>query len=460
MNGIGLLMLLALSGQVGLGTERDYGWEFNQEGVLQYIVQISPQKADMMRQQSVQFPNGVPVTSEIPAELVGRVGAIKILIGTQNLPRTPSLDELRRYPRASEAVPSSSTAQLGIPKYVEPELRPIVQADTPPSLPSFPEGQGIQLSDAVNNTESEPGNLIDQAKNAALEIEAASAAPAARPDPSLLAQAGGNNGLADSFMNSLRTNNNNNSKFNNTGDPAASTANPVPTNTVNPNSQAGLPPLPATNPNTNSNPALNAGNGQRDNPNWQSQNLSTGNSRTAFPNEGYANAPPNSGNFTAVAPQQTPSPTFGSTPAFGNRGTAVGNGFPANSYAPVPGTASYSQDRGHDRMASNVGTPTANPVTTYQQPLQSVPSGGFAQGQANQSSPSNYNGYGRPPGALGTGTGIETGTGQSPITATGDTALRLSFLTSLIVNVYLGFLMRRLLMRYRSLLVNARSQLA
>ncbi len=460
MNGIGLLMLLALSGQAGLGTERDYGWEFNQEGVLQYIVQISPQKADMMRQQSVQFPNGVPVTSEIPAELVGRVGAIKILIGTQNLPRTPSLDELRKYPRASEAVPSSSTAQLGIPKYVEPELRPIVQADTPPSLPSFPEGQGIQLSDAIKGTEGEPGNLIDQAKNAALEIEAASAPPVAKPDPSLLAQNGGNNGLADSFMNSLRSNSNNNSKFNNTGDAAITGANPVPTNTVNPNSQAGLPPLPATNPATNANPALNAGNGQRDNTNWQTQNPVTGIGRSAVPNEGYVNTPPNSGNFTSVAPQQTPSPTFGSTPAFGNRGTAVGGGYPANSYAPPPGSVSYPPDRGYDRMASNVGTPAANPAPTYQQPVQSVPNGGFATGQANPSSPSNYTGYGRPAGGLGTGTSAETGAGQNPITTTGDTALRLSFLTSLIVNVYLGFLMRRLLMRYRSLLVNARSQLA
>jgi hypothetical protein len=470
MNGIGLLLLLAMAGQVGPGTEKDYGWEYAPDGVLQYIVQISPQKAEMMKQKSIQFPQGQPVTSEIPPELVGKIGQVKIYIGNEILPRNPSIEELRRFPRVGDTIPPSSTAQLGVPKYVEPDLIPINQSETPPSLPAFPSNGGVGNSpvsgfkDKFSRT-GEPvaqpaENLVDQAKNmaSALEENANDSLASAAPDPSLLAQNGGGSPSSD-FLNGLRTGGNSAppSKFqgldktnSNTGVNAGSLGNLA--------SNPGMPPLPSATPSNPSNPNYNNQNLNTVNPNSATYSSSNqrdsvsnpwpGTNRQPLPNNnGLNTASTNTGNLNNFGLQQqpTPTPTFGSAPS---------------SYG--PNTQNYNPNQnpnmGNDRIASNAGLLGAQSPPNYTS---------TNSGQVNNGQTSPNNGFGQstlPP--------IQpTRTGQtelypqanSSLTATtnsSENVLRFSFLASLIVNVYLGFLIRKLLTRYRLLLVNTRNQMA
>ena len=79
MNGIGLLVFVALQGQVAgaavpTAAERDFGWQVGEDGVLEYIVQVSPAAAQQMQQQRQEK------FSNIPPELAGRVGRAAHLV--------------------------------------------------------------------------------------------------------------------------------------------------------------------------------------------------------------------------------------------------------------------------------------------------------------------------------------------------------------------------------------------
>ena len=173
MNGFKIWLLLVASAQVLVtrvataqvvpGKERDFGWSINQnDGVLEYIIQIKPEEILAMQQRSVKFPNGQEDASDMPRELVGRVTRVVIRIGNEILPRTPSIEELDRMPRVTDPLNPTSTAMLppGRMQDVESGVYNIQQRDAAPSLPDPP-------STLNSNLSSRGGNLIDEASKAA-----------------------------------------------------------------------------------------------------------------------------------------------------------------------------------------------------------------------------------------------------------------------------------------------------
>ena len=108
---IGLFCLLLIQAQIGLSqqpadTTRDFGWMIDKDdGALVYIVQVAPSQATQMQL------NRLENLSDIPPELVGRTTRISVRIGTDPLPRTPSLAEIQKMPRYGTA--SDVTAALG-----------------------------------------------------------------------------------------------------------------------------------------------------------------------------------------------------------------------------------------------------------------------------------------------------------------------------------------------------------
>lgn len=479
MNGIVLLMLMASAAQVGApgGTERDFGWEFDKEdGVLQYIVQISPQEVQLMQQKSVAFPLGQENLSDIPPELVGRATRVVVRIGEAVLPRTPSLQELERMPRSGDPVNPSSTAMLGPGRIsdVEPGVFNI-QGNPQLSLPNLPEGFG------GNSTSSSTGNLIDDASRASANSlrdglsdalsSAASSLPQS-PDASMLAQNSANalNQSGSAFLQGAAGGN---SKFNNTGTPNT----PALPNTT---SNAGLPSA--------SNTAAAAQ--QRDPSTWPQTNSSTGAAATGTSLPGYPANPqlnvPSLGQYSNPLPQQqTPTPGFGSSPAYTSRQNAPNTAASSSTYN-QPGMSPLNnldpQSNTYTGANTASGYPNQlNPGLLQNQFQQSVATGNgqyatgtpsglaspYAQGTGGQTSDfpriaanptGNVQQSQTPPTGTKTVSTDYPPNESSPLAGNVDGILQVFFLLSLVVNFYLGILIRKLLARYRSLLMNVRSQ--
>lgn len=86
---------------------KNYGWQINKLGELEYLIQISP---SMLR--DMQDPvNKSELESRIPRELVGRIKRVVVSIGNDTLPRTP-LSEVERLMPATASLPTGKLQNL------------------------------------------------------------------------------------------------------------------------------------------------------------------------------------------------------------------------------------------------------------------------------------------------------------------------------------------------------------
>lgn len=446
MNGIRLLLLLAAAAQVEPGTERDYGWSVNKlDGVLEYIVQINTDEVRAMEQRSVKYPNGQENVSNMPRELVGRASRVVTRVGNEILPREPSLQDLERTPRLFEQPNPSATALLGPGRLQELESNVHNIQGSAPALPEFPNGLGgAQGQTGVGN------DRFGQASNT-LRDDPKESLSDAFPDSNMLAQNLSNNQSgASGFLNDTRgAAAGASSRFNNTAQPAV--ANPAANPSANPpSSMPAFPPAVGANSTLATNPYPGSTN---------SKSSGLGNGTQLGSNPSALNYPDprlNPPSLNSPLPQQqTPSSGFGTTPGLAGR--------PANNWAatsnPAPATYDPRLSQPYDSYA---GTPNYSPSYT------SAPNPGtyplhVATNAPNPALANSSTQTGRPPQTAASG-----GVAAPPISASGgqitatnvDGILQVLFLLSLVVNFYLGILIRKLLIRYRSLLTNVRSQTA
>lgn len=120
MNGFSLLLCWTLFAQLTapLGAQfnepaidaadgKNYGWQINKWGELEYLIQISPNQLRDMQNPSSRSD----LDSRIPRELVGRVKRVVVSIGTETLPRTP-LSEIERLPPVAANLPADRLRTL------------------------------------------------------------------------------------------------------------------------------------------------------------------------------------------------------------------------------------------------------------------------------------------------------------------------------------------------------------
>lgn len=101
-----------------------YGWQFNANNELEYLIQISPEMLPFM----TSTTNQKEFQSEIPKELVGRIRRVVVSIGTQVLPRSPSLQEVQAMVpsiatlpgRMRELEPGTQVTNVNNNQYPEP----------------------------------------------------------------------------------------------------------------------------------------------------------------------------------------------------------------------------------------------------------------------------------------------------------------------------------------------------
>ncbi len=243
MNGFMLLVLLAASAQLGDVPQQDYGWQINSKtGLLEYIVQISPEKAKFM------IDNGKEFESEIPPEIAIRVSKVVVSIGREPIRSTP-IEEVLRLPPRVKPVLADIESVAGRGRFSDLEsaspgsVMNVAGANAPPPLTS---ANGSPLPQTNVPLASGGGSsLLEDAASALSNLP-----NALRQPENLLAQ----NSAASSFLNDARgaaAAGGLPSKFSNTGTPAAA---PLPTS---PNVGATTAPLPGagglTNSMTNSN---------------------------------------------------------------------------------------------------------------------------------------------------------------------------------------------------------------
>ncbi len=521
MNGVRLLLVFAAATQLGVAllaaqvadpfpmdSSRDFGWQIK-EGVLEYIVQISPEKAMFMQQ------NGEENLSDMPPELVGRVQRIVVRVGNDILPKSPSKEEIQRTvpPYMS---PNDVTASLGAGKFSDLESNSIVNVQGSalpyPGLPDAPTGAGGQSGMALppGTQPSRPGDFqTDSRGGLSQRFLSDSMAPppntspptnqfpSTSPAPSTLPQTNNPSLLAAGTQ-----------KYNNTAPGGA-------TNGMGARNGSGTPGM--TNnpgggwPGSNNNAAGNNGSGNNGNGNGNNWNGNNNNSADGF--SGLPSSMSNNGTRTYDPPafgvrppelgsnntfsQQAPS-SWGSSPgmsplagndfAGGNRDASGGNrtygatqpnsgyggsgyggsgyGSPnsssPNSSSPnfggsgyggrgelagnQPGMSgnSFTGQDGVTRMASNPNLAGSNP---------SNPNPGSYQNNVD----TNQNRQSSPSDDLAGSNGASH---RGSIQRSSDVWLQIFFLVSLIVNFYLGMLIRKLLTRYRSLLSSVRGQAA
>lgn len=155
MQGISFVLLLSFVAQTGISplvspmpgpptSGRDvasgatqFGWQLDANGELEYLIQISPEMLPFMTRES----NQKEFQSEIPKELAGRIHRVVVSIGTQVLPRTPSLQDIQRM------VPTIASLPPGRIRDLEPDAT--VQ-NVNNDLPGFPFSNESQRTAAGN----------------------------------------------------------------------------------------------------------------------------------------------------------------------------------------------------------------------------------------------------------------------------------------------------------------------
>jgi len=485
MNGFMLWMVIAASGQVA-GPERDYGWQIHpKDGKLEYIVQISPKEIDFMVSAAKE-----KASSSIPPEVAARLSRVVVRIGEDPIVSTP-IDEVMRLPVVTTAVMANIEAVAGRGKFSQLESAPsgdvlTVAGNEPPPM----------ASTLGSSLPAPPGTTLDSlvAQNTAGLPSGASA---------FLNDARGV--LADAGLST--------GKYANTGTPVPGTSPTVTSSTLNPaapvgsswptgsastgsslgTSTLGTPPstygtttgqMPSGTQGYSSVPGSYMTNpgyptttpGYTSVPQYGSTTATPGATGYSSPT-GYGSAPgystaPNyvtpgtgttngwsasNGNF-AMPPRGTTAPTQGYTPY-----TTTGNlaGYTHDPLSlPSYGQSSYGQNtygQNTNRVADN--RPLSNLPSTF--PSTSSVGLGNASALPPSVSAGVGNNYTKP---LGPQDGAFTGPGFQPHTYPNpsgmNNVLPVMFVLSLVINFYLGMLIRKLLGRYRSLLSSVRGQAA
>ncbi|MCC6511827.1 MAG: hypothetical protein IT423_22190 [Pirellulaceae bacterium] len=515
MNGFMLLVLLALAGQVGqvgqpnqlgqalppslptgqaLGQisdgpeQRDYGWQINQQtGSLEYIVQISPDKANFM------LSNGKEFESIIPPEVAARVKKIVVTIGTDPIISTPMSEVLKLPPVTTAVLANNISQEVGNGRFAQLEsgqprdLMNVSGGDSPPPLAtgglSDLANAGRSLADDVANTLRQPENLLAQSGAGSFLSDARGGAS---PAPG--------------------------SKFSNTAPPptaapttaAPTTAAPLPTaplggiglngTAANPSSVLATPPIANNFPNSTAAGQMNASGSNlgAGNSAMPPRGAATGNIYTAptvqAPPAGYGQPtgyPPASGNTYVSTPGYSAAPTatgtFGAAPLgsvqpspYSNPAGQISSSAPGiyanNPYA----SPDYATAGGYPTGSSpyladppSVVQPFTRiadarnnlPTTSNSSPVQGtgVANSSFAntqnQGTGMNAATNNGATNTNPTGNL------NNGLDNQPLGRSGmENVVPVMFVLSLVVNFYLGMLIRKLLGRYRSLLASIRSQ--
>ncbi len=472
MNGIRLLVLIAAIGQMGvaagqqggtpaIGPNRDYGWKFDDQrndGALCYIVQVSPEDALIMQRDFQEYP------SDMPPDLVGRVTRILFRIGTEVLPQTPSLEEIRKVPRV--ASPGDVNAILGPGRSSNVEGDAVVNVQQDRSLaPSLPfNSPAFSASPSPANNPLAPRtslaeraaqaseNPIDQAKILARGVPGLSGAGAPLPNnanlgsnagppalPSYLdggnsrfnqqANTNGNAGIAGNWQSQTSPSNQDRTR----DDPTRLADNRVPN---------------GYDPSVSAPGGYNQGNYDQRDPASLSQPLVNGIPRVQTPATGFGSFPgyqnqnQDQNKFTGLGNNSNYPPNNGNSqfnnglnPSNNGLGGGMGAGGPAYNNNP-----NYQQDN-PNHVASNPavgGNPSVQSQLTPPAGFTTVVSG---QNNASSTTPSNA-------------------TTEPPLkkSRAGENILVFFCLLSLLVNFYLGTLIRKLLTRYRALLANVRGQ--
>lgn len=466
MNGIALLVLVLAAGQVTAAPaktqNRDWGWEVDKEGVLCYIVQLSPQKVAEMQDTGWEYP------SDMPEELVGRATRVVIRIGTALLPQSPSLEELKQMPRIH--APGEVTAQLGPGRISDVESTPLYnvqQERTTPALPSI--GGGGGGSPAPLDPAGNLANQAQQASEALAEkmrnlVRGTPEIPGGLSQTTTLPPGGSSTAAANDspplpgFPGAGLPN-----KFNT---PTAGNTDPRATAATGENA-GGWQSAPQGTQSPQNYDERTRGDMARLDDNRNPGSSPAGNYQQ--PRGGYGQEAYNGGYvdprdpaalgremFNGLPNRQTPVGSFGSFNG-GNPGNYVSAGQP-NGYGremygtpgynnpnlyppsglPPGGTAVYPTDPA-TRLANNpaaAGGGTGNLPSTTAAPAATTP----APPPATESTTA--------------GGGSRLPTEKSP----SQNILPVFFLLSLVVNLYLGWLISKLLKRYRALLASMRGQ--
>ncbi len=423
MNGTGLLVLLSLFGQVGLdptatlnGSERDYGWQISKvDGVLEYIIQLSPQTVDLMQSTNQEK------LSDMPPALVGRATRTVVRIGTAVLPRTPSLAEISKMPRYSTA--SDLTAQLSPGRFSDLESNAVLNVQQYGLPPTASNGSTMPPTGSMSN-------LIDQAAAALPDLPGTSA-------PS-------NSGMQNPAAGTVPMG------------PPPGMAGGVAASSGFPNiSPQAAPTLPYPN-----------------SPAPGSSPLASSNS-TLPPMSGAWNAsPPASSNLadlpTFRGPPTNPTAGAGSQQAGNVPSSNLGFGIPPNGQRPGQPLADAMFQNQNSAPANNGFPPAGNSFTNLLPPQVNTPDAGSVATQAGtgalagQLNGGGQNGQGQSSAQQGEKSPHDTNRGSDDHrkTTTADNFVPVFLLLSLVVNIYLVTLIRKLLTRYRSLLSSVRSQTA
>jgi hypothetical protein len=497
MNGIGLLVLLAATAQVD-GTERDYGWQISRDdGKLEYIVQISPEKSNFLVQ------NGKEQLSSVPPEIAARLSRVVVRVGTEVLPRTPSLAEIERLvPLVNQGgttvfVPPTGLPEGGryatlesgqpaaaVPVNGNPQALPNLSSSGLAGATGVPNSLLDSAGSAFNSLSDAASRSLTQAEGGLAQIDSALERGSA-----LLAQ----NTPSRSFLNDAVGGSG--SKFSNTGTPAPSTtSNPAAPSTtsapvggfpsgglstVDPTGIGGTGFPQSTAPISTA--PISAAPGstfpQSTAPTTTSPNTTAAGGWTATPapnTGGFANPPSLGGSSSTpnYPPNYTTATGIGNSPLNTSPLTPAPLNNQYNWPSTQPSTAGgypSTGDFGNHPGGNWAGNTVYNPAAGGHAGLYDPPSfggglgatGGFTQSPTLVASNPNAGTTG------GAGNSIQaplsnatTSPGAFDNNKRNEAVLPIFFVLSLVVNVYLGMLIRKLLMRYRSLLSSVRSQTA
>lgn len=505
MNGILVLLTFSMLAQSGIGplgaglpaTQSSaiadpsagltqYGWQINSQNELEYLIQISPEMLPFMTSVTDQKE----FQSEIPKELVGRIQRVVVSIGTQILPRTPSLQEIpQRVPviaslpgRFRDLEPDAPVANVNNNQFPQPPGSLGSNADRSstlsgsPPIPTTPlggtfmdqarSGNANSSSSAGRSTPGSPALPGSGAANPATAFNSNQSTP----PPALPGGFNNQAGMSDQqgrFADTARPNPSAMPTDGSTGNWAAS-QNPVapqwpsgPTS-ADPYALGGTQP-PAGYPNAAGSTAPNYQPGNAAQTGWASQ---PGNHQPTYNQPGYNQPGYNQPNGYAQPPAYAQHPNFAQPPANTSAGGDYGRpgaGFPGTAtggFGDPPGSAGQSladRTRGTDRWGNAVtaGPPAGRPGDTL-----------VASRPRDSQNLSDSTLTARDP--MSASSGMESSSSHHDLLQRQTVAAKESnnyhlfvfFVLSVAVNLWMVHLLRSLYLRYRTLLTSLRSQTA
>ncbi len=451
----------------------DYGWDQDkQDGALYYIIQIHPDELKAMTTLNA-YGKREEKYSHMPEELIGRVRRVTVRIGTETLPQNPPLEKISQIPLVNMSDVTAALDQVGPGNIAQ------IESDNLQHV----QGQGTYP----------PTSGYNQTPNAPPPSSSTSNVPSLAQ--SSLPNTNGSSRIQPPGRPSVKFNDANPV----TPNPALATNNITPQRTLPsgqqlPNPSLGIPGVgnqATTLPNTTTSRAQRQG--QTSFPDMSGNTNRIADNRSALP--AYSSPLPSTGgtNAQSLPPTQTYPPAthaqrgnsgFG-TPqsSFPSLNERVGNtnygvqgtqatqppqyaaaGAPqyqtphANNYLASNGQRTNTLNLGAPPGVQTSATPTATPPSTATQPpAYNIPPAvtqptNVAANTTAEPSQGNSNSTKSP------SDGTSEGAQANQKKASG--VIQVILLLSMVVNIYLAVLMRKLLTRYRSLLLNDRRQAA